>query len=182
MEIDWSIFSHSYPGSPRGGDVGLVLPQEDGALIAMVDAAGHGLAAYGVAQRARHLIMENAEAMPDQILLLLNEVCKQTVGAAASIIRIKNTKLIFSGVGNIYTRFGERILLPKTGLIGERMRTPDLLTVPFKKHMWLIMHTDGVSTLPAKIPAGSAETIARKIVEEYGSSHDDATALAFRQL
>jgi serine phosphatase RsbU (regulator of sigma subunit) len=68
MKLDSAVHIRSYPGIPRGGDTGVVVPDEDGVLAALVDASGHGLTAYAVAQIARRTLLQTSSREPDAIL------------------------------------------------------------------------------------------------------------------
>ena len=179
MELDHAIKVRSYPGSPRGGDTGLVIPHEDGALVALIDASGHGLSAWAVAQKARAVVLQHPHAEPCQLLDLLDAALKGTDGAAASIARIRGETLSFAGVGNVAARIDTQRLTTQTGIVGCRMRTPHLITTGFPCGAWLLMHTDGVAT-PPHIPPGSAQTVVQTLIETRGSDTDDASALALR--
>jgi hypothetical protein len=178
-ELDHALFIRSYPGSPLGGDAGVVLPTEDGALVALIDATGHGLMAYGVAMKARSTIQNHADLPPDALLHLLDKELRGSDGAAISIVRVRRDHVEFSGIGNVNIRINEQQFLPKIGIVGYRMRTPEVSRAKFPQGSWLLLHTDGVST-PNSIPRGSARTIARTLVEENGSMQDDAAVLALR--
>lgn len=181
IELDYGIHTRSFPGSPLGGDLGLVIPQADGALMAMVDATGHGLSAYAITRIARSVILDNADQAPDELLRLLNARLTGTDGASASIIRLQNGKIHFSGIGNIRTLIGQHRLTPKAGMLGQRMRTPDISTLVFPAGQWLLMHTDGVSTVNTlPFPVAHATGLAHKIVDLHGSPMDDACALVLR--
>ena len=66
-DMDWAVHVRAYPGAPRGGDAGIVIPAgDDGALAVLIDAAGHGLAAYVVAQKARETVYAHPDAEPDR--------------------------------------------------------------------------------------------------------------------
>jgi Stage II sporulation protein E (SpoIIE) len=178
-ELDYSLYVRSYPGSPLGGDTGVIVPNEEGALVALVDATGHGLMAYGVAMKARATILSHTEAAPDELLLLLDKELRGTDGAAISIVRVRGHQIEFSGIGNVSVRVNEQQFLPKIGIVGYRMRTPVLSRAKLPRGSWLLLHTDGVST-PGALPRGSARTVARALVEECGSMQDDAAVLALR--
>jgi len=179
MNLEWKVHVRSFPTAPRGGDTGLVIPLETGAVAALVDATGHGLAAYSVAQKARKTLLQSSLREPDIILYELHEALTGTIGAAISVARIREGSLEFSGVGNVNASVNLHPMLVRTGIVGQRMRTPEVVTVPFPENTWLVMYTDGIST-PRSIPPGSAETAARKMVEAQGSDHDDAGVLLAR--
>jgi len=179
MELDWSISVRSYPGAPRGGDLGLVIPAPDGALAALIDASGHGLSAFKVAQQARNVLLGSTDWAPDALLCELDAALSGSIGAAISVARIYPDSVTFAGVGNVQASVDLSPLLVREGVVGLRMRTPRTVTVALTADAWLLMHTDGVKH-PNAIPAGSAETSARTLVETRGSDHDDAGVLLAR--
>ncbi len=177
--LDWAVHVRSYPGAPRGGDAGVVIPSPDGALAVLIDGAGHGLSAYNIAQKARSAIYENPDKEPDALLTLLNDVLKGTPGAAISAARLRHNELSFCGIGNVKGSVGLRSLEVKEGVVGVRMRRPRLIKLELPSNAWFLMHTDGVSA-PISVPPGMAATVARQLVESHGSAHDDAAVLALR--
>ena len=74
--LEWKVLIRAYPGMPRGGDAGLVIPREDGALAVLIDASGHGLAAYAVAQKARKTVLNSLSDRPDTLLFEIHEALK----------------------------------------------------------------------------------------------------------
>lgn len=179
LELTHALKIRSYPGSPMGGDTGVFLVCDDGALVALIDATGHGLGAYAVAQKARALIVQHKELEPDALLHLLDHHLRGSQGAAASIARIRGDRLTFAGIGNVAARIDSTHLITQTGIIGCRMRTPPVQHLPFTHDSWLLMHTDGIST-PAGIPPGSASTVVKTLIDTHGSHSDDASAMVVR--
>ena len=117
--LDWAVHVRSYPGAPRGGDVGVVIPRPDGALAVLIDGAGHGLTAYKIAQTARDTVYENPEKEPAALLELLDRTLKGTDGAAISIARLRKDVLSFCGVGNVRGSIGLRPLQVRMQLQGQ---------------------------------------------------------------
>ncbi len=177
--LDWAVHVRSYPGAPRGGDAGVVIPCEDGALAVLIDGAGHGLSAYRIAQTARAAVYEHPDMEPAALLELLDETLKGTSGAAISVGRLRKDALSFCGVGNVRASIGLRPLQIREGIVGLRMREPKVVGAELKPDVWFLMHTDGVSP-PTAIPAGPAAHVARALVESFGSLNDDAGVLALR--
>ncbi len=179
-DMDWAVHVRAYPGAPRGGDAGIVIPAgDDGALAVLIDAAGHGLAAYVVAQKARETVYAHPDAEPDELLQRLDERLRGTTGAAVSIGRLRGRELSFAGVGNVQASVSLRPLLVRVGIVGVRMRQPKVVRVALEEKAWFIMHTDGVSS-PDALSGGSAKTVAAALVEKFGSMSDDAAVLALR--
>jgi serine phosphatase RsbU (regulator of sigma subunit) len=179
VKLEWAVHVRSFPGAPRGGDVGVVVPVDGGAVAALVDASGHGLTAYAVAQTVRRLLLATTAREPDAILREIDEALRGTIGAAASVACLHDRTLAFAGVGNVAASVGARHLVVRGGVLGQRSRPGAPVHVPFEPGTWLLMHTDGVSR-PGPIPSGAAEHAARALVEAHGSLHDDAAVLLLR--
>lgn len=181
MELDWNIHISPLAGHPRGGDMGVFIPLEDGALVALIDASGHGLAAYSVAQAARNAILSHESRDPALILNDLNTELKGTIGAAISIARIFPDVVEFAGIGNVNASIGAKQLVIRTGVVGVRMRTPSIIRSKIVQNEWFFMHTDGIKR-PRNLPVGNAETVSKQIMETKRSGHDDAGILLVRWL
>lgn len=179
LDLDWAVHVRSYPGAPRGGDAGIVIPVGDGALAALIDGAGHGLSAYHIAERARAFVYDNPDGEPDALLERLDQTLRGTSGAAISIARLRHRELSFCGIGNVQASVALRPLEVRVGVVGLRMRRPKVIRTELKPDVWFLMHTDGLSS-PTHIPVGSAAHVARSLVEKLGSHNDDASVLALR--
>lgn len=179
MELDWAVHIRPYPGAPRGGDAGIVIPAPDGALAVLIDAAGHGLAAYVVALKARETVFAHPDAEPDELLVQLDARLKGGIGAAVSVGRLRGGQLRFAGVGNVQASVNLRPLLVRVGIVGVRMRQPKIICAGLEENDWFIMHTDGVSP-PLSLPVGAANAVATALVDKFGATTDDAAVLALR--
>lgn len=179
MELDWSVHVQPFPGAPRGGDTGIVIPLDGGALAVLVDASGHGLSAYFIAQKIRAYILGNSLYEPDLLLQELDRELKGTDGAAISIARIKGTQISFAGIGNVQVKVADRPLFVRNGIVGVRMHQPKLVQTQLERDQWLLMHTDGVNS-PDILIGSSANIIARSIIKEFASKADDAAVLLLR--
>jgi hypothetical protein len=179
MELDWKVSIRSLSGYPRGGDIGVVIPLSDGALAALIDATGHGLTAYAVAQSALRTILNSKNRHPDVLLEELDNDLRGGIGAAVSIARIYENHIQFAGVGNVMGSIDLKPIMIRPGVVGLRMRTPQVVDVQFSRNSWLVMHTDGVAR-PKNIPNGSAETVAEALLDTYAGDHDDAGILVAR--
>ena len=177
--LEHAICIRSYPGSPRGGDLGMVVPRAGGALAALVDASGHGLASHAVALAARRTIAASAEESIEEIFRKLDVELSGTIGAAISIASITDGAVVFAGIGNVAAYVDLNPLLVRFGVVGQRPRSPILAHATLPQDVWLLMHTDGVRR-PDAIPRGSAETAAAALIESHGQLHDDAGVLLLR--
>jgi len=180
VELDAAVHVRPYAGSPRGGDLGVIRALDDGALVALVDAVGHGLTAYAAAQIARLTLLATQRDQPDEVLAELHEALKGSVGAAAAVARLRRGHFSFAGIGNVAGWCAGQRLLVRDGVLGQRFRAPRVSEYEIVTGQWLILNTDGVSYAGAAQPAGEAATVARALVERAGKAHDDAAVLAAR--
>lgn len=180
-QFEWKVLIRAFPGMPRGGDTGLVIPRPDGALAVLIDASGHGLAAYAVAQKTRSVVLKSISERPDILLCEIHEALKGTIGAAISVARIRQDAVDHAGVGNVQASVDLAPFMAQPGVVGLRMRTPRLSAASLAPGQWLLMHTDGVSR-PRSLPNGNAESVARKLMETHGSENDDAGILLLRMV
>jgi hypothetical protein len=179
VELEHAVHVRSYPGSPKGGDLGLVIPREDGALAALIDATGHGLASYAVALAARGVIVAHADDELGVIFAKLETALSGTLGAAISIARITREGVTFAGIGNVAAYIDMHPLVGRVGVVGHHGRRPPIAQAPLAPDAWLLMHTDGLRR-PDAIPRGEAPKVAAALVHAYGVTHDDAAALVLR--
>jgi len=180
--FDAAVYVRPYPGAPRGGDLGVIRALDDGALIALVDAVGHGLSAYAAAQIARRTLLSSEHDGPAEILGDLHEALKGSVGAAAAVARVRREHFSFAGIGNVAGWYAGQRLMLRDGVLGQRYRSPRVSEHQLVAGQWLVLNTDGVSYGGEALPAGEAATVARWLVERAGKSHDDAAVLAARWL
>lgn len=178
--LDAAVHVRPFPGAPRGGDLGVIRALDDGALIALVDALGHGLTAYAAAQIAHRTLLASELDGPSEILAELHEALKGSVGAAAAVARVRRGHFSFAGIGNVAGWYAGQRLMLRDGVLGQRYRTPRVSEHELSSGQWLVLNTDGVSYSGEALPAGEAATVARWLVERGGKPHDDAAVLAAR--
>lgn len=180
--LDAAVYVRPYPGLPLGGDLGVIRPFDDGALVALVDALGHGLTAYSAAQSARHALLTTTSQAPEVILAELDVALQGSVGAVAAIARVYPDRVAFAGIGNVAAWCAGQRLLSRDGVLGQRFRTPRTSEHALPPGQWLLLASDGISSAKPLVPVGTAATAARALVEAFGKAHDDAAVLAARWL
>lgn len=180
IRLDAAVHVRSYPGAPRGGDFGVIRPLDDGALLALVDATGHGLTAYAAARVARETLLQTPSDRPEAVLGELHEALRGTVGAAASVVRLFPDRFTFAGIGNVAVWAGARRLAARDGTLGQRIRPARQVEQDLPSGEWLIFATDGVAYAAEDVLSGDAEALAQRLVERHGKLHDDAGVLAAR--
>jgi Stage II sporulation protein E (SpoIIE) len=177
-------FSRPLVGFVECGDAFLIAPCAGGELaLAIVDGLGHGAEAARAAAAAVAAIREHLELQTGEIVRLCDQALHPTRGAAVGVLKIAaDGRGEFCGIGNIEVQnlSGQPPgLFCLAGIVGHNLRA--LRAMPFTMQSGDIycLHSDGVSsrgTLRDCLP-GTPEAVARRIVETWGKSHDDATAV-----
>jgi hypothetical protein len=136
-------------------------------------------------------LKENASPDIAGLLTGLNDKLNKTRGAAAGLAfaQAGSRSVTCAGIGNIIIRRcgGRRELIYPCpdGVLGVRFRTPRLETFHLDAGELLLIYSDGVIEdfkLPTALTAGSltVETIARRVVLDYGRLYDDAGCIVLR--
>lgn len=176
-------YSRPFKGLTICGD-SFVLEQRNGTLLAaVIDGLGHGYESSVAAERAAEVIRELADLSVEAILRRCHQELRVTRGAAVGVLKIEaGGEGEFCGIGNIEVQSlkGQApSVFCLAGIVGHNLRT--FKVMPFRMttgDIYCVM-SDGVSTrgnLKACLP-GPPETVARRIVEQWGRTHDDATAV-----
>lgn len=193
--FDWGASSIPYHGERHSGDKWLVTAYTGGALVALVDALGHGDHAADAADAATRTLERHARESP----VALIEKCHAdmravTRGAAISVASFDwhRRTMTWLGIGNVAgillqpsPDLSPRAirLLVRGGVVGYHL--PDLQPAifPLAGGATLIMTTDGVrsdfsDTLLSIMMEPQRQ--AERILDGYARPDDDATVLVFR--
>jgi phosphoserine phosphatase RsbX len=170
-------------GETECGDIAVVRTGGDFALLAVIDALGHGPLAAAAARIASDLL---EKAPLDRGVLhlieLLHAALRGSRGAAAMIcILSADGRLQGCGVGNVEMRtVGSRVPTVLTpGILGasvNRLRTFEARVVPGDR---LVLFSDGISSrmdlgsVRGLAPAGACDVL----MTQYRRTHDDSTVL-----
>jgi hypothetical protein len=158
-------------------------PRTTALLVAVIDGLGHGREASEAAQAAARTVLDHRQLPLDEILRYCDRDLHSTRGAAMGVLRLAaDGHGEFCGIGNIevLSLAGQPPgLFCLAGIVGHNLRA--VRTMPFVMRNGDIycLHTDGVSSrgnLRACLP-GPPEAVARRIVDDWGRQHDDATAV-----
>jgi hypothetical protein len=196
--IEWGWAGEALDESPEGrdsGDLHLVAPFPDGALVALIDGLGHGTEAAAAARAAARVL----EAHPGESVLTLVERChedlRKTRGAVMSLasFRASESSMTAIGVGNVEgvllrsnpvaERRREDLYL-RGGIVGYRLPPLRATAVSVSRDDTLIMATDGVGhgfTTDLNL-ARSPQEIADTILARHRKRSDDALVVVVRYL
>lgn len=176
-------FSRPYKGLTICGD-NFVTEERDGVfLTAVIDGLGHGYDSWVAACAAVEVIRANVDLSVDAIVRRCHQDLRNTRGAAVGVLKVESTgRGEFCGVGNIEVTAlngSSPSIFCLAGIVGHNMRTSKVMPVSMKPGDIYCLVSDGVSTrgnLKSCLP-GDPESVARRIVEQWGRAHDDATAV-----
>lgn len=194
--IDWAVAQRALPGEEVSGDLSLVQPHENGALLAVVDGVGHGPEATQAATIALEQLRRHPQQSVHSLFSRCHAALNQTRGAVmtlASYHAIDRT-ITWCGIGNVeglLFRAGlpagaaptERALL-RGGLLGEQLPLFYASVVPVHEDDLLILASDGLRVdfeldVPFRLPP---QRIADHILTKHFKGNDDALVLVARFL
>jgi negative regulator of sigma-B (phosphoserine phosphatase) len=169
-------------GECANGDTTVVRENGAWALLAVVDALGHGPRAEEVAVTAAESLLRLPEGTgAREAVDILHLDLKATRGAAAMVCVLKNSLLEGCGVGNVLLRVqGARIPVTLTpGVLGRRLRRTRPFFGKAPPGSRLVLASDGISQRFRFTDqrALSPHELCRHLMTTYGKFHDDATVL-----
>jgi len=176
-------FSRPYRGLNICGD-SYVVEERDGALlVAVIDGLGHGYESWVAASTAAEVIRGSIDLSVDVIVQRCHQELRVTRGAAIGVLKIDpHGSGAFCGVGNIEVQAingSSPSVFCLAGIVGHNLRTSKVMPVTMKPGDIYCLLSDGVSSrgnFKSCLP-GDPESVARRIVEQWGRAHDDATAV-----
>ena len=179
-------------GADACGDAGVVKVYDNLCFLGLVDVLGHGKDANKVACIACDYLEEKME---DDLVVLMQGLhgrLKGTRGAVAALCRldIHTGDLNYVGIGNICVKtLGPRAFtfVPRDGVIGYVAPTPREEHRSLHPGDTLVMYSDGIKEHfdpldCAGLLNGTAETIAKGLLKQFGKKDDDASCIALRYL
>ena len=169
-------------GERESGDAVVVRPTEDGVILAVIDALGHGEHAAAVAREA---IVELGDVAIDRgvthVIERLHGRLRGGRGAAGLVCILRGKRLEVCGVGNVDLRIrGAKIPVALTpGVLGGAVNRWRVFSGDLAPGARLVMFSDGISArLDLDAVAGLDPGAAcRALMASHRRAHDDATVL-----
>jgi phosphoserine phosphatase RsbX len=188
--IDWNVASRALPGEQMSGDLHLVRPRNDGALVAVVDGLGHGSEAAEAAKKA----IESLNAHPEEPIISLvrrsHDELKSTRGVAMTIALFNHRENTVTalGIGNVEAillranQAPQESLLLRGGVVGYQLPSLHASIFPVYPGDLMVFATDGIRDgFTERIKLGeSPQRLAERILDRNFRGIDDALVLAIR--
>lgn len=188
--IRWAALNRALDGEIVSGDGHVVVPTEEGALVALIDGLGHGPEAALAANEAARELERDPTRSVVQALEGCHRALSRTRGAVMSIVRVSRDEVSWVGVGNVDAvvvrglggTAGRARLLPVGGVVGHKLPTLRLTVTPIARGDMLVLATDGLRfDVMDHIDAFAApEAVVDRMMSISRTGRDDALALAAR--
>jgi negative regulator of sigma-B (phosphoserine phosphatase) len=186
--LKWSYAHASLPkqGEKACGDTVVVRVEEGVALLAVIDALGHGAAAAVVAEQCRDFL---SEAPLDRDVRTLTEGLHEalrgtrggTRGVAAMCCLVRGDQVEGCGVGNVELRASRsRVPVMLTpGVLGVQLTRVRVFQGTLTPGARVVMFSDGISPRIdlSRVEHLPTEPACQALLERYRRPHDDATLL-----
>jgi phosphoserine phosphatase RsbX len=173
----------------ESGDLHVVVPSPQGALVALMDGLGHGPEAAAAAQAAIPLLESDAGHPVADLVLRCHEGLRKTRGVAMSLASFdaRDGSMTWTGVGNVdgvllRPSKPARAILLRGGVVGYKLPALHVETIAVSRGGLLIMVTDGIRggfTEHLSI-AGAPMEIAESILLRFAKRSDDAHVVVAR--
>jgi len=193
--VHWGVATLALEGQSESGDMHIVRPLKDGALVAVVDGLGHGEEAAAAARIAVATLEAYAEEPPLSLLQRCHVALKGSRGVVMSIARFDapRNSVTWLGVGNVegvlhHADWSERSarasLITRGGIVGSEVPAVQAAVIPVGPGDTLVFATDGIATdfLSDVSAKEDPQRMADHILARYGKGTDDALVLVARYL
>lgn len=195
--VEWAVAGRAIQGETTSGDLGLVHVVPDRALVAVVDALGHGQAAAEAAALTVKVLERHADESVIALLRLCHTALQGRRGVVMSLasFRPQDSTLTWVGVGNVEgvvvqgdpaaTGGKQRVnLVTRGGIVGSELPSLRAEVLPVTSGDVLIFATDGIDGAfwQGLNVDRAPQEIADHVLKQHGKSSDDALVLVARFL
>lgn len=198
--LDAQILEYGWAGSvlngeAESGDLHVVLPRSEGALVAVIDGLGHGPEAAHAARAAADILTQKPSASVAELFECCHEGLRKTRGVVMSLATLdaRSSTLEWFGVGNVEAALlraehgdarSHASVTARGGVLGYRMPPVRTGTAKVAPGDLLVMATDGLHNgFASDIPLDwEPQAIADWLLAKYARGTDDALVLAARYL
>jgi len=193
--IEWGVATQPLPGQSVCGDLHLVKPFADGALVAVVDGLGHGDEAIAVSRIAINVLDDQADQSVITLVNRCHEALIKTRGVVLTLASFNtlDATLSWLSVGNVAglllradikaTPPSETALL-RGGVVGYQLPPLRASVIGIAPDDLLILATDGIGNFfnQSALLTGNPQQIADRVMSRHFKGNDDALVLVVRFL
>jgi phosphoserine phosphatase RsbX len=192
MTPGWGAASIPLAGESESGDCFVVKSFNNGVLVAVIDALGHGHDAARASRVAAAALEQYAHEKLEVLFKRCDDLMRNTRGAAISVASfdMQSRTMTWLGVGNVTGALvraditaDQRVkrLIVRGGVVGLNLPALHCSVMPVLPGDTLILATDGVrndfaDSLPAIV---GPQRFAEQILQRYATHDDDALVLVF---
>ena len=153
--IEWSVASRALPGQSVSGDLHVVVPTADGALVGVIDGLGHGEEAVAAARVAAGVMEQRASDPVVPLVQHCHQALQRTRGVVMTVLSVNAAENSVSalGIGNVETTIvranpqarprRESVLL-RCGVVGYQLPALHASVIPVAAGDMFVFATDGV--------------------------------------
>jgi hypothetical protein len=187
------VAARPMPGETESGDQYLIHPFPSGALLAVIDALGHGAVAALAARAAVAALREHAQEPLTTLVGRCHDSLRQTHGVVLSIASFQTNgrSLEWLGVGNVECVLRrasaaarpERVfLVPRGGVVGYQLPTLRASSLEVEGGDTILFATDGIRHGFAELldSGNHPQQIADLVLSRFAKPTDDALVLVAR--
>ena len=193
--IEWGVAVLPLASERESGDLHLVKVSGWGALVAVVDGAGHGAVAAAAARLAVDTLTQADGHSIAELMRRCHDELKGTRGVVMSIASLdgRENQMTWLGVGNVVGILVRRLggappvcdeIVLRSGTVGYRLPSLRAAALPVSPGDTLVLATDGIRadfSESVNLDDPPSE-IAERICAEYGKGTDDGLVLVVRYL
>lgn len=192
--IEWAVAQRALPGQAVSGDLSLVEPHPDGALLAVVDGIGHGPEATRAAETAVQTLLSRPGESVHALVNRCHEALRPTRGVVMTLasINANDDTITWLGVGNVegclfrangLSPAREGVLL-RGGMVGAQLPALYASVAPIHPGDLIVLTSDGIrgGFEPGVAIQSPPQRIADQILQKHFKGTDDALVLVARYL
>ena len=193
--IEWGVATQPIPGETVCGDLHLVKPFPNGALVAVVDGLGHGDEAIAVARTAIHAIEEQADQSVITLVKRCHEALINTRGVVLTLASFNtlDATVTWLSVGNVAGLLlranikavpSSETALLRGGVVGYQLPALSGTVIDVAPNDLLILATDGIRNNfdRSLLFGGTPQQIADALMSRHFKGNDDGLVLVARFL
>jgi phosphoserine phosphatase RsbX len=193
--MEFGIAAAAVEGQSESGDIHVRQYVRDCLLLGVIDGIGHGDSAAAAALTASSVLESHPSDALETLAEMCHDVLRSTRGAVMSLASIfpRLGQMRWLGIGNVQgvvQRAGalkgtaQEVLLLRAGVVGARLPSLQVATVPLWPGDTIVFATDGIrSGFVADVsPLDTPQRCADRILQQHCRGNDDALVLVARYL